>query len=115
MNPIEVYNGKYICYSLGNFSFAGNIRPDDMDTFIFQQRFRVWPDGTVQNEGFRIVPCSISSQEDVNDFKPTPKEGEAAQAVVERLYELNADFEKTYKSTGVTAVETYPTQWLMDY
>jgi len=115
MNPIEVYNGKYICYSLGNFSFAGNIRPDDMDTFIFQQRFRVWPDGTVQNEGFRIVPCSISSQEDVNDFKPTPKEGEAAQAVVERLYELNADFEKTYKSTGVTAVESYPTQWLMDY
>ena len=115
MNPIEVYNGKYICYSLGNFSFAGNIRPDDMDTFIFQQRFRVWPDGTVQNEGFRIVPCSISSQEDVNDFKPTPKEGEAAQAVVERLYELNADFEKTYKSTGVTAVESYPTQWLTDY
>ena len=115
MNPIEVYNGKYICYSLGNFSFAGNIRPDDMDTFIFQQRFRVWPDGTVQNEGFRIVPCSISSQEDVNDFKPTPKEGEAAQAVVERLYELNADFEKTYKSTGVTAVETYPTQWLTEY
>ena len=115
MNPIEVYNGKYICYSLGNFSFAGNIRPDDMDTFIFQQRFRVWPDGTVQNEGFRIVPCSISSQEDVNDFKPTPKEGEAAQAVVERLYELNADFEKTYKSTGVTAVESYPTQWLTEY
>ena len=115
MNPIEVYNGKYICYSLGNFSFAGNIRPDDMDTFIFQQRFRVWPDGTAQNEGFRIIPCSISSQEDVNDFKPTPKEGEAAQAVVERLYELNADFEKTYQSTGVIAVECYPTKWLTEY
>ena len=115
MNPIEVYNGKYICYSLGNFSFAGNIRPDDMDTFIFQQRFRVWPDGTVQNEGFRIVPCSISSQEDVNDFKPTPQEGEAAQAIVSRLLELNADFEKTYKSTGVTAVDAYPTQWMTEY
>ena len=115
MNPIEVYNGKYICYSLGNFSFAGNIRPDDMDTFIFQQRFRVWPDGTVQNEGFRIVPCSISSQESVNDFKPTPKEGEAAQAVVDRLLELGAKLEKTYKSTGVTAVESYPTQWLTAY
>lgn len=115
MNPIEVYNGKYICYSLGNFSFAGNIRPDDMDTFVFQQRFRVWPDGTVQNEGFRIVPCSISSQEDVNDFKPTPQEGEAAQAIVSRLLELNADFEKTYKSTGVTAVDAYPTQWMTEY
>ena len=115
INPIEEYNGKYICYSLGNFSFAGNIKPDDMDTFIFQQRFRVYPDGRAQNEGFRIVPCSISSQESVNDFKPTPKEGEAAQAVVERLYELNADFEKTYQSTGVIAVESYPTQWLTEY
>lgn len=115
MNPIEEYNGKYICYSLGNFSFAGNTKPDDMDTFIFQQRFRVYPDGTVENEGFRVVPCSISSQESVNDFKPTPKEGEAAQAVVDRLLELNAKLEKTYKSTGVTAVESYPTEWLTAY
>ena len=115
INPIEEYNGKYICYSLGNFSFAGNIKPDDMDTFIFQQRFRVYPDGRVDNEGFRIVPCSISSQESVNDFKPTPKEGEAAQAVVDRLLELGAKLEKTYKSTGVTAVESYPTQWLTAY
>ena len=115
INPIEEYNGKYICYSLGHFSFAGNIKPDDMDTFIFQQRFRVYPDGRVDNEGFRIVPCSISSQESVNDFKPTPKEGEAAQAVVDRLLELGAKLEKTYKSTGVTAVESYPTQWLTAY
>ena len=115
MNPIEEYNGKYICYSLGNFSFAGNTKPDDMDTFIFQQRFRVYPDGRVHNEGFRIVPCSISSQESVNDFKPTPKEGEAAQAVVNRLMELSAKLEKTYKSKGVTAVTSYPTEWLMAY
>ena len=115
MNPIEEYNGKYICYSLGNFSFAGNTKPDDMDTFIFQQRFRVYPDGRAESEGFRIVPCSISSQESVNDFKPTPKEGEAAQAVVDRLMELGAKLEKTYKSTGVTAVKSYPTEWMTAY
>ena len=115
MNPIEEYNGKYICYSLGNFSFAGNTKPDDMDTFIFQQRFRVYPDGRAESEGFRIVPCSISSQESVNDFKPTPKEGEAAQAVVDRLMELGAKLEKTYKSTGVTAVKCYPTEWMTAY
>ena len=38
INPIEYYNGKYICYSLGNFSFAGNNKPDDMSTYIFQLR-----------------------------------------------------------------------------
>ena len=77
MNPIEIYKGKYICYSLGNFSFAGNSKPDDMDTFIYQQRFRVYPDGTVENADMRIIPCSISSQEKVNDFKPTPKDTDA--------------------------------------
>ena len=34
INPIEYYNGKYICYSLGNFSFAGNNKPDDMSSYI---------------------------------------------------------------------------------
>ena len=115
MNPIEEYKGKYICYSLGNFSFAGNSRPDDMDTFIFQQRFRVYPDGVVENEGFRIVPCSISSQEDVNDFKPTPKDAQGAQAIVARLLELNRKLEKSFKKTGVTAVGDYPTAWTTAY
>ena len=111
INPIEEYKGKYICYSLGNFSFAGNTRPDDMDTYIFQQRFWVYPDGVVENEGFRIIPCSISSQEDVNDFKPTLKDDAGAAAVVERLLELNKKIEKNFKKTGVTAVEDYPTEW----
>ena len=115
MNPIEVYKGKYICYSLGNFSFAGNIRPDDMDTYIFQQRFRVAADGSVSDAGMRIIPCSISSQEKVNDFKPTPTDEAGAQAIVERLLELNAKFEKAYRSTGVTAVAQYPTEWANEY
>ena len=116
INPIEEYQGKYICYSLGNFSFAGNIRPDDMDTYIFQQRFRVYPDtGVVENEGFRIIPCSISSQEDVNDFKPTPMDGEKAVHVVERLEELNEKLERKHKKTGVEAVKSYPTEWKTEY
>ena len=115
INPIEEYKGKYICYSLGNFSFAGNSRPDDMDTYIFQQRFRVYPDGVVENEGFRIIPCSISSQEKVNDFKPTVKDAAGSAAVVERLLELNKKLEKNHKKTGVTAVTDYPTEWTTVY
>ena len=116
MNPIEEYKGKYICYSLGNFSFAGNTRPDDMDTYIFQQRFRVYPQtGVVENEGFRIVPCSISSQEKVNDFKPTPADASDSVRIVERLLELNREFEKIFQVTGVETVEDYPTEWTTTY
>ena len=41
IQPIECYEGKYICYSLGNFCFAGNKKPSDMSSIIFQIRFRV--------------------------------------------------------------------------
>jgi len=44
INPIELYNGKYIVYSLGNFCFAGNNKPDDMSTFVFQIKIR-WRTG----------------------------------------------------------------------
>jgi len=116
INPIEEYKGKYICYSLGNFSFAGNSRPDDMDTYIFQQRWRVYPDsGVAENEGFRIVPCSISSQEKVNDFKPTPADEAHSAEIAQRLMDLNKKLEKNFKSTGVTAVSSYPTEWLTTY
>ena len=115
MNPIEEYNGKYICYSLGNFSFAGNAKPDDMDTYIFQQRFIVRPDGTAENGGFRILPCSISSQQKVNDFKPTLSDEENAARIVDRLMELNKKFEKNSKKFGVAAVEAYPTEWTTQY
>ena len=37
---IEEYNGKYIVYSLGNFSFSGNNKPSDMASYIFQVRMQ---------------------------------------------------------------------------
>ncbi len=71
INPIELYNGKYICYSLGNFCFAGNSKPDDMSTFVFQIKFRV-KDGVAADDGFIIIPARISSNSKYNDFIPTP-------------------------------------------
>ncbi len=71
INPIELYKGVYICYSLGNFCFSGNSKPDDMTSYIFQTRFRV-RDDNIANDGFRIIPIRISSRRDRNDFTPTP-------------------------------------------
>ena len=63
MNPIEYYNGVYICYSLGNFCFAGNSKPSDMSSFMFQTHWRI-RDDEITNEGFRIIPIRISSRTD---------------------------------------------------
>ena len=103
INPIEYYNGKYICYSLGNFSFAGNNKPNDMSTFIFQIRMRL-RDGEVTSENFKIIPCRISSRTDYNDFAPTPYTKDShIEAVI-----------KTLKQNGRRldyAVEEYPLLW----
>ena len=69
----------------------------------------------MENEGFRIIPCSISSQEKVNDFKPTPADDAHSDEIVKRLLDLNKKLEKNFKSTGVAAVSAYPTEWMTTY
>lgn len=70
IQPIENYLGKFICYSLGNFCFAGNSKPSDMSSIIFQIRYRV-KDGSVSYKDFRVIPIRISSNNKQNDFIPT--------------------------------------------
>ena len=72
IQPIEYYHGVYICYSLGNFCFSGNNKPDDMNSIVFQTRFRISKTGEVTNTGFRIIPIQISSVKDKNNYVPTP-------------------------------------------
>lgn len=108
INPIEYYNGKYICYSLGNFSFAGNSRPDDMDMYIFQQQFLISPEGDVEDAGIRIIPGSISSQTKTNDFTPTPfTDQEVIKELTEKLVNLGA---KAKKPTIEYALTVYPVE-----
>ena len=93
----------YICYSLGNFCFAGNSKPSDMSSFMFQTRFRV-KDGVVSNEGFRIIPIRISSRTDYNDFTPTPLTKDTAiDSVLTTLKENGRKLEY--------AVSEYPLDW----
>jgi hypothetical protein len=72
INPIEEYNGKYIVYSLANFAFAGNTKPSDMSTFLFQIKFRVKDGEVTTPDGFIIIPARISSNTSYNDFIITP-------------------------------------------
>jgi len=103
INPIEYYNGRYICYSLGNFSFAGNKKPDDMATFIFQIRMRI-RDGVVTSEAIKIIPCRISSRTDYNDFAPTPYTKDTNIEAVLRTLKQNG------KSLDY-ALQDYPLKW----
>lgn len=103
LQPIEWYNGGVIYYSLGNFSFGGSVNPRDKDTAILQQEILRYPDGTVTLGSLRAIPCSVSSVENRNDYRPTPYGQD--QPGYQRVFEkLEGSFE------GADLEVSYPTQ-----
>lgn len=90
LQGIEKYNGRYICYSLGNFSFGGNSSPSDKDTAIFRQTFTFDTNGLVDDDNIRIYPCRISGHDGYNDYQPKIAEGSQRENIIERLTEYSS-------------------------
>lgn len=90
LEGIEVYNGKNIVYSLGNFCFGGNSNPADKDTMIFQQTFAVENGELAADNVTNIIPCSVSSESGYNNYQPTPLEGDEAERVLGRIEEYSS-------------------------
>lgn len=89
LQGIEKYKGKYIAYSLGNFCFGGNSNPQDKDTIIFQQTFTIEDGKLKEDDNINIIPCSVSSKSNINDYCPTPLEGDEKQRVVDKIEEYS--------------------------
>ncbi len=90
LQGIEEYKGKNIVYSLGNFCFGGNQYPSDMDTMIFQQTFTVDQNEVKADNVTNIIPCSVSSDSDYNNYQPTPAEGDEAARILNKIQERTA-------------------------
>lgn len=92
LQGIEEYQGKFIIYSLGNFCFGANRNPVDKDTMIFQQTFTFIDGEKQEDKEIQVIPCSVSSVSDRNNFQPTPAEGEEATRILNRINEYSIDF-----------------------
>ena len=94
LQGIEKYNGKVIAYSLGNFCFGGNGNPKDKDTMILQVTFD--KQGNYFNT--EVIPCTISSTDATNDFRPTIQTGtERGVKILNRIIEYSSKFNDTIK------------------
>jgi len=94
LQGIEKYKGKYIAYSLGNFCFGGNRSPKDKDTIIFTYTFAFkYGERLLEKESADIIPCSISSVKERNDFKPTILSDDEYERVKDKIIALSGDFE----------------------
>lgn len=93
IQSIEEYKGKMIAYSLGNFVFGGNRNPSDKDTFILQTNFK-FEDNKLKSYGIKVIPCSLSSVSNKNDYSPKVLEGSKKTSLLNKLNNLsiNLDF-----------------------
>ena len=69
LQGVELYQGKVICYSLGNFCFGGSKDVEDMNTMMFRQTFTFVNGEVTDDLDAMIIPARISSQTGMNDYQ----------------------------------------------
>lgn len=105
LQGIEEYQGKFIVYSLGNFCFGANRNPADKDTMIFQQTFTFVEGEKQEDKNIRVIPCSISSVTNRNDYRPTPAVGEEAGRIMNKINDCSKDFGVQFDEDGLLVKE----------
>ncbi len=82
--PMEVYKGVDIVYSMGNFCFGGNSKPKNR-TFIYKMLLTV-QNGQVLNAESSIIPCCVYTGT-TNNWQPAILTDSAAkQKVLDFMY-----------------------------
>lgn len=78
---IEEYKDRLIAYSLGNFSFGGNLKLTEFDGLVLQVILRF--DGRELKETtLKLIPVLTSGTKPANDFRPIPAQGEDKERIL---------------------------------
>ncbi len=100
LQGVERYKGRYIFYSLGNFSYGGRPKPKDVQTMIAQQTF-TFVDGELQlDDAVQLIPCWMSGRRDINDYSPVIQTGSEAKKILKRINERSARFGTEFDAEG---------------
>lgn len=90
MQGVEMYNGKYIAYSLGNFAFGGNMSANSPRTFILRAQVGEGSGGRPEVKGISVLPCrSTSTGTRVNNYQPTLCYGSDGDGICAELLRLS--------------------------
>ncbi len=82
---IELYEERYILYSLGNLVFGGNTDPGDRDAYVAQATFTVGEEGEVAPPALKILPVRTTSLADGTDYRPVFAEGERYDRILAKV------------------------------
>lgn len=103
LQAMQIYNGKFICYSLGNFCYGGNKNPDDKDSGIFQQTFTFVDGVLVEDTNARFIPCYLSSSQTKNDYQPTLAYGDEFRRIIDKVNGYSERFGFAWNHAGYPA------------
>lgn len=115
LQGVERYKGRYIFYSLGNFSYGGRAVPKDVDTMIAQQTFTFVDGKLVLDDNVTILPCWMSTRMDINDFCPIIVDGTTGNVIIDKVNALSDSFGTFFDAQGhptmTPATETERETW----
>lgn len=100
LQGIEKYKGAYIVYSLANFCFGGNTNPADKDTMIFQQTFTFKNKKLKKTKDVKIIPCKVSSSNNINNYQPTPAKGAAKKRIISKMNSFCKPYNLSFNKNG---------------
>jgi len=108
---MEVYQGKPIFYSLGNFSFGGNSRPRDFDTAMIQLEYDIGEKNGKKEKPrlvrLEVIPCHLSEGEVgmTQDYRPVKVTDRDARNVLKKLSKKSKGLPDGFFETGI---------WMLD-
>ncbi len=100
LQGVERYKGRYIFYSLGNFTYGGRAVPRDVDTMIAQQTFTFAGGELIIDDQVTLLPCWMSTRTEINDFCPVIREGAAGSAILAKVNALSEPLGTSFDEQG---------------
>ena len=93
LQGIEIYKGKYIAYSIGNFIFDGNVISDieNRTSVIFQQKF-ILNGSKIVESSINLIPILTISNMSRNNFKPMLATGGDKDAILSKIKARSAGY-----------------------
>jgi len=108
LQGMEMYKGKPIFYSLGNFSFGGNSRPKDLETAVVQLEYDIGGEEKPQLVRLQVFPYLVTEAPlgRVQDYRPIPATDPANIAsIFKRLSWGSSGLPEHFFQTGLWIIE----------
>ena len=87
---IEEYKGGLIVYSLGNFSFGGNLKLTEFDGLAVQVILD-FEGEELKETTLKLIPVLTTGTKPANDFRPIPAQGEDKERILELVQNDSPD------------------------